>query len=509
MYKIIKLPKGTKRYELFFILVVYLAVYSHYILGGELPSNPVGFYASSIEVLVDNIFTFPRELNRYGEGIPYVYPPLGFYISAILTYFTGSIIATMNYFPGIFHLLQSFLLFYFVYKWKSNFGYAKWSLVIFMFMPQVLVRDLYADGILTTLSRVFLLLSWVSCIIGEGEKKYYYSIMGGLLVGASILTHPIVGVLCAVGYPVVLASNDSPFRKNANRLFISILSSLIIVSPWLIGVVVNHGVDPLIAGLSDSKSGFSIFTDFGSFAARAVSKYYEGLRSFAYFTIIPFGISVIYCIVSKKWYITALLVLSLIAGKGYPIVSAFLISICAGIFLEDVFSGVKDVKFKGYWDSYGIYIIVPLLLIISFGIFSREVESYSSVGNEEIKLYSWIKNNTPQDSKILKTGSAENIPFFTNRSIIFPALGAEWIPSNEFRNGQEENRYKKRKIFECSEEQCFVENMCSIKNAYIVHENNGSTKFFLNRMKSKELNKIVYKNNKYIVAMPRYEKCSQ
>lgn len=230
--------------------------YSCYIFSSELPSNPVGFYASSIEVLTDNIFTFPKELSRYGEGIPYVYPPLGFYISAILTYFTGSVISTMKYFPGIFHLIQSSILFYFVYKWKSNFSYAKWSLVIFIFMPQVLVRDLYADEILTTLSRIFLLSSWVSCIIGEGGRKYYYSILGGLLVGASIVTHPIVGVLCAIGYPVILVSSKTEIGNNISRLLVSVFSSLVVVLPWLLGVLVNHGVDPLIAGLSDSKSGF-------------------------------------------------------------------------------------------------------------------------------------------------------------------------------------------------------------------------------------------------------------
>ena len=72
----------------------------------------------------------------------------------------------------------------------------------------------------------------------------------------------------------------------------------------------------------------------------------------------------------------------------------------------------------------------------------------------EKETFDWARAGTEPDALFLREGSAENLVYFGRRTILLPVLGSEWIPSPEYGNGQQRNRFIKSQIYACRQIEC-------------------------------------------------------
>jgi len=454
----------SKRIVLVLAVSAWAILYFIYVLDHDIPVNPAGFYLESSRQLIRNGFHLPKYLDGFGEnGIPFVYPPLAFYVIAVAGYLLdGEYIAAL-YVPGILLPIQAIAAYSFMRRWRESEQAALWAAVIILLVPHIFFRTLHGDGITTGLAGVFLFLSWRFAVLSNGSGSYRTLIMGGFFVGLSLLSHPAIGLFCAVTFTILYFSRVGVNIQAIPRLIASGIMALAVILPWLLTVISLHGFDPLLAGLQDSKSSTFIIRDMESTLSYISWSYARDAQSRLALLLLPFAVAIPYSIVRGPRVIFPLLVASILTFSGHPSVSMLVFAASLGIFYGGVLfpalgrlhlrigrqKNAHDVPVES-WFVYvfaGATITALFLLCLSYA-----VRPTFSPG--EKATFDWIRANTQIDSTFLMEGRAENLVYFGRREILLPVLGAEWIPDAEYGNGLERNLLAKSEIFECRKLEC-------------------------------------------------------
>ena len=136
-------------------------------------------------------------------------------------------------------------------QWKGSKQAPLWAALVLLLMPQMYSRTMFADGITTGLAGIFLLASWIMVMKPVGKLTIYSkSILGGVFVGLSILSHPGVGLFASVSFAILHLYQNGFNIKSVKGLFSSGFTALLVILPWLNVVISTHGIAPILAGLS-------------------------------------------------------------------------------------------------------------------------------------------------------------------------------------------------------------------------------------------------------------------
>ena len=460
-----------------FLFCAWAVLYSSYLMNHNIPANPGGFYLESAVQLGRNGFLIPNYVQGFGEpGIPFVYPPLSFYVLAVMGYLLGGVLKAALYVPGILLLIQAILMFFFMKYWTGSKQASLWAAMVLLLMPQMVTRTIFADGITTGLSSVFLLFSWITVIkpIDKSNSNGKF-IIGGVFVGLSILSHPAIGLFCSVSYSILLLYRCGFNIKAIKRLLLSGIIAFLVILPWLYAVISMHGITPLLAGIEDSKSSLNIFRNteniYGTIKSTLVylfDKYVGGgLSNSISFYIFPFILSVIFSIIRGPRILILLLFAGLVIMRGHPSVTMFAMAASIGIFYSSILMTTlsqrdpqtperETFEETSIWNWQFLLLFVlhaGVLFILSYH--STLLPSFSP-GEKE--TYDWIRVYTPKNSTFLMEGegSEESLVYFGQRSILLPIMGAEWIPSPEYGNGAARNKYINSEIYQCRENDCLL-----------------------------------------------------
>lgn len=454
----------SKRFVLVLAGSAWAILYLTYVLSHDIPVNPAGFYLESSRQLISNRFLLPKYVDGFGEnGIPFVFPPLAFYVIAITGYLLGGEHIAALYAPGILLPIQAIAAYSFVRQWRESEQAALWAAVILLLVPHIFSRTLYGDGITTGLAGVFLFLSWRFAVLSDGSGSYRTLIIGGLFVGLSLLSHPAIGLFGAVTFTILFLSRVGVNIQAIARLIASGITALAIILPWLLTVISFHGFDPILAGLQDSKSPLSIIRDMESTLSYIYSKHTGDAQETLALLLLPFAVAIPYSVVHGPRVIFPLLVAGILTFKGHPSVFMLVFAASLGIFYSDVLlpalgRGRLRIGRQGHAhdppvESSFVFVFAGANIAALFLLCLPYVLS-TTFSSGEKATYDWIRANTQLDSTFLMEGDAENLVYFGRREILLPVLGAEWIPSPEYGNGHERNRLAKIEIYECRKLEC-------------------------------------------------------
>jgi hypothetical protein len=99
---------NSRRIALQLALDVWAILYLVYVLTHKVPVNPAGFYLESARQLMSNRLLLPTSVEGFGvPGIPFAFPPLGFYVLGAVGYLVGDVHIAALYAPGLLLPLQA------------------------------------------------------------------------------------------------------------------------------------------------------------------------------------------------------------------------------------------------------------------------------------------------------------------------------------------------------------------------------------------------------------------
>ncbi len=493
-------------------MVAWAILFGIYLSTHQIPVNPAGFYLEAARQLAQNGYHIPAYVTGFGEqGIPFAFPPLGIYVYASGGKLLGGITTAALWIPGILLPIQAFSAYKFVKQFSGSNQAAQWCAVFLLLIPHLFYRTLYGDGITTGLSGIFLLLAWYFAIKPLYKPVPYLNfIIGGLMVGLSILSHPGIGLFCAVSFTILSVSQNGFTLRGIIGWFVSGITALIMLLPWLFPVLSMHGLDPFLAALKDEKSAFSMLSNVGDSLSYIYTKHLGDQSETSTLLLFPFVPSMIYTIIWGPRVILFLLLAAIFTFKGHPSVTMFLFATSIGIFYKDVFDSSfgsqrllratkADVKLP--FESWRFFLFGLAHVMILFMLcFPYTLTSTLSPAEQE--TYSWIRANTDPDSSFLIQGMDENLVYFGQRTILLPTLGAEWVPDAEYGNGLQRNSIIKNKIFACRELNCLrslFEKYAIAADYIIFRVSSKEEKLWVDRLAASSAFEIVYQSGRIVI----------
>jgi hypothetical protein len=227
-------------------MIVALALRLYAVLRGDFPVNDGGLFYTMIRELQANGYRLPAFTGYNAEQLPFAYPPLGFYLIALLSDLTGvSTLELLRFVPAIvswltvpaFWLLSRALL-------GSRLDAAIATLA-FTLLPRTWLWFVMGGGLTRSLGFLFVLLMLREVYLmytARGGRHVITAAVLGALAVTSHLENAWFGVYSAVLLFLAFGRHRAGVRDSA----LVALGVACLSAPWWLTVIRVHGLAPFL-----------------------------------------------------------------------------------------------------------------------------------------------------------------------------------------------------------------------------------------------------------------------
>ncbi len=412
------------------------------------PLNDGGMFFTIVEDLISTNFIPPEVISYNGLGIPFTYPPLAFYILAILSKNLGiSLIQLFIWMPVVFSTFSIVAIYFLAKEITNDSLLASFSALGFAMLPATMTWLVMGGGVTRSLGIVFSLLTMLFAYRLYKNGKSIDCILTSLFASLLVLSHS-EWTIQTVAAIIVFFVNSSDKKKSAFISLPVVVSTIILTSIYWIRIFKTHSFSPFHNAIS---SGFYDFSNLLPPVMFTIGRE-------MYFPIISilgiFGLS--YLVIRRRefWYLAWFIVPFIADPRIAFSAVAIPLSITSsyGLFilvqLFDFFNKshadelwidrLDEQQIRRFWSSKLSKWIIGYIIIYSLvGSFGNILQNSDVVLNEEVRQsFEWISDSIPSNSNFLViTGE----PLFNNpiqewfhpltkSNSITTYQGTEWLP---------------------------------------------------------------------------------
>jgi hypothetical protein len=407
------------------------------------PINDGGMFLVMMRDLRANGFALPIYTTYNQINIPYAYPPLGFYLGALLELVGISATQVLTWLPAIFTTLTIPLFYLLARQLMGDRPRTALAAAFFAFAPGNYVWLLMGGGLTRALGTLFFISSLIFVL--QTFQSPSWQVTGLALVSCTlvVLSHPQMACLTALSCVIfgvfLIRSRTALFHA-----FVIGAGTLLLTLPWWGTVIFRHGIEPF---LSAGQSGdLSV----------SLQALWENLLSLQ--TILPFA--TIFRWLGLGWAIYKRRFVLLIWGflpyfidqRSASIITSFLYPMLAAYGFLDILPALVDFIRTRKWntDKTNAFmnrqaLSMSLLGILFYLVIECFVHAYVirnvmlPYASQEMML--WVRDNTPADSSflilsgrfdVMTDAVQEWFPALTERHSATTLQGLEWILGREF-----------------------------------------------------------------------------
>ena len=182
--------QGRRRLWLVLAAVVALgaAVRLPALLQSTFPLGDGGLFAAMVDDLRAAHYALPMETSYNGGGIPYVYPPLAFYLAAAVVDLTHvTTLSVLRWVPFIANLLTALAVAWLGLRLTRSRAVAGWAATLFVLLPDSFAWLIMGAGLTRSLGlllTVSALALFVGVLRGPGAWRV---LAAGMVAGATPL----------------------------------------------------------------------------------------------------------------------------------------------------------------------------------------------------------------------------------------------------------------------------------------------------------------------------------
>ena len=217
------------------------------VLTADFPLSDGGLFVTMTRDLMDNGFALPFETTYNGAGIPFLYPPLGFYLMGAIATITGIDLITLFRFvplivsiatiPAVYYLAMALL--------PTRFG-ATVATIAFALIPRSFEFTIAGGGLTRGLGVLFAVLLLAVAVRLAQRSTVRRTIALGVIAALAASSHPEAVLIGALWLVVVLVvTNDRPALL---RSFVGAgIVAVVGIAPWLVTINGTHGIASLLS----------------------------------------------------------------------------------------------------------------------------------------------------------------------------------------------------------------------------------------------------------------------
>ena len=392
----------------------------------DFPLNDGGMFYAAITDLKHAGYALPQVLSYNIANIPFAYPPLAFYLSALVTDVFGvSTTDALRILPVIFA-----------------------TLMVVAYVP--LARALSASAIAAAVA-VF--------VMATQPSAYTWMVMGGGLTRALGITFAVAGLAAlhrfytrggrgalfatAIFAALALLSHIEMawfmsfsgviflffYARDRRRALIGSVAigaiALLLTAPWWVTVLVRWGPGPFIAAATTGSLSNPL-TDVLAFQ-RTDEPYFPMIAALGLFGLLFSLLRRQYAI--PVWFIAT----ALLDGRSFNVLSALQLGLLAGYAVSEVI--VPLARDRRVLVLAGLF----ALGYVTFSSLKADQDLHRALTPPERAAMTWVAENTPADATFLVITerfwagdrAAEWFPVLAQRRSVDTVQGTEWLPKSE------------------------------------------------------------------------------
>jgi hypothetical protein len=441
-------PSQRPSYVFFFLLI--LSCFAFVIrllvlLPFDFPVSDGGMFYTMAQDLRANAYHLPVVTSYNHSDIPFIYPPLGIYLPPILGDLLGWPLAKiLQFLPLIITTLSIPLFYSFASQLLHSPVKALYAVIAYAFMPATFSWTIMGGGTPRALGLLFAILTLHQAHALYTQKKARYIWTTGFCAAGVALSHPIAA-WASFYSTIMLFLFFSRHRKSLLDSMGVVLLMLLMMSPWLVPVIRNHGIAPFLSAGQTGHQGIFAVSDLLRF----------DFSGEIFFRAVGFiGVLGLFSSVKQRnFFIPAWLIINpLIQPRGMEsfIILPLALSFSVGL-VDVILPGLSQTP-KAKLDSHlflpaafeqsiqhpiqkaFVALLIWQMLVNAFlGCFDLVQGSTHPNDREAMQ---WIALNTPESSRfVVLTGSshplldptAEWFPALSQRKSLTTIQGQEWL----------------------------------------------------------------------------------
>ena len=435
------------------------------------PLNDGGLFAQMVADLHANGYLVP-DFSTYNGGIvPFAYPPLGFYLTALLSELPGvDTTKALQVLPllastwtiGAFYLLARRML--------GSMQAAALASLIFALLPRAYLWENMGGSITRSPGLLFAVLATVFLydLYARNQRRSLLPAMA--FTSLAVLSHLEMGWFTAYSGALFLAFHRDQLRPKLAHTAILGAGILVLTAPWWANVLANHGLEPFLAAAQTGDWSPSTVTrllvfDFTEgplldvFSVLALIGVFWHLRRGSY--LIPAWLLVMFVLDPRKATTLAMLPLAMLAASALVEVVLPALGPTLGRAHDALRPGRDPPASPGRggalrgltsrlapsgWPATAFVVTVFLYAVLAATIAGSLRPSFvwspaSPLPEEDRAAMAWIAENTPKDSRFAVITEAigwpedrttEWFPALSGRISIATPQGTEWLPDRAY-----------------------------------------------------------------------------
>ncbi len=412
------MPNLRREFSLFLLFVSILLggiVRIYPAWSGGFAVNDGGLFYSMAEDLRNNQFSLPFFAGYNGRNIPFVYPPLGLYLTGGLASLGIAPETLFRWLPGLLSTLSIPAFYLLARSLLTDELQAGLASLFYAMLPVGLMWQIMGGGVTRAPGLVFVLLLFFALIKLYRDGQTRWAFLSAVLASLLVLSHPEMTyqALFSVLYFLLY------WRSKRALAFSALMGGLVLLltSPWWLVVLMRHGLEPFQAALGAHPTGNGLASLFYLFQFNLTG---EPLVT----VISSLGLlGILAALRHKDFFLLGWLLLSVLTDShAVPLFSGFPLTMLAAQGLNVVFSRVllPEVPFwPRNWFAFSILSVLTAYLFFSALMVVMQQANLNTLTESDLRTFAWVRQNVPAKSRFL---------LLTGRSALADPL-SEWFPA--------------------------------------------------------------------------------
>jgi hypothetical protein len=240
------------QYNAVFISFLFIGVLVHlvFILPVDFPLHDGGLFFVMIKDIEANNFSLPWFTSYNFNQIPFAYPPLAFYLGAILNQIFGiDILIILQYIPFLLNLFTAFSAYYLSRTFNYSKSISSFAFLAFLLLPDAFQWLIMGGGLTRSLGFLFAILSISMIYRVYSNYKWKYVIFSGIFSSLVIVSHLEMAWFTFYSAVLIYLFYGRTLNSAINSIIIAGIT-LMLTSPWWFTIISRFGISIFISSVS-------------------------------------------------------------------------------------------------------------------------------------------------------------------------------------------------------------------------------------------------------------------
>ncbi|MHB8682907.1 MAG: hypothetical protein ACYC9X_01105 [Dehalococcoidia bacterium] len=430
-------------------IMIGFTVRAMFVLPASFPLNDGGMFYAMVRDVQASAYRLPAFTSYNGAHIPFAYPPLGFYLAAVVNDLTPlGLIGVLHFLPLVLSTLTIVAFFLLARDMLTSRVAIAAAVLFFALLPPSFTWMIMGGGLTRALGFLFAILA-----IREVRLMYLRAAprrvaLVAILAALTVLSHlEMAWLVCLTAMLFFVA-----YGRNRRGLLMSVLvglATLALTAPWWLTVVTHHGIAPFVAAAHSTGSSWwhpiALLVQFNT----------TGEPLFPVLGMLT-ALGVVVCLKHRQYLLPAWVVAAaFLDQRAFLTSSTLAVAMLAAVGLHEVVLPlVTGARLRPSPLAQPLpdpastprptrwLLPVVIAVIASYPVLSAIASTpvLLGVSPAERQAMAWIRADTPASSEfVIVSGrpwpvdrDSEWFPVLAQRKSVATVQGYEWLPNDQF-----------------------------------------------------------------------------